>query len=143
MNGSNTYEQRQSTVNWGEILFEQHCVSKGYKYWRLGFDEKNGVISHFYRLNPLIRNLPDYIVDTGDATFVVAVKGTANFKEKEVNMLPLFLEWYSSKECQLVYAFCFKDAPPKLVYPEKIIELYKVEQDKQWSDGIVYRTLKL
>lgn len=58
-------------------------------------------------------------------------------------MLPLFLEWYSSKECQLVYAFCFKDTAPKLVYPEKIIELYKVEQDKQWSDGIVYRTLKL
>jgi len=39
--------------------------------------------------------------------------------------------------------FCFKDTPPKLVYPEKIIELYKVEQDKRWDDGVIYRTLKL
>jgi hypothetical protein len=143
MNGSNTYQERQATVNWGEILFERYCVSKNYKYWRLGFDEKNGSISHFFKLNAMIRNLPDFIVETKDATFVVAVKGTANFKEKEVNMLPLFLEWYSSKEAQLVYAFCFKDQAPKLIYPEKIIELYKAEQDKKWDDGVIYRTLKL
>lgn len=143
MKGADTFKERQKTVNWGEILFEKYCASKNYKYWRLGFDEKNGAIDHFYRLNPLVRNLPDYIVDTGKSTFVVAVKGTANFKEKEVKMLPLFLEWYSSKECSLVYAFCFKDQPPKMVYPEKIIELYKTEADKKWNDGVIYRTLKL
>jgi hypothetical protein len=143
MNGSNTYAERQSTVNWGEILFERYCVSKGYKYWRLGSDEKNGTITNFFRLNAMVRNLPDYIVDTGNTTFVVAVKGTANFKEKEVKMLPLFMEWYSSKDAPLVYAFCFKDQAPKLVYPEKIIELYRVEQDKKWDDGVIYRNLKL
>jgi len=143
MNGSNTYAERQSTVNWGEILFERYCVSKGYKYWHIGFDEKNCNISHFYRINPLVRNLPDFLVETKDTTFVVAVKGTANFKEKEVKMLPLFMEWYSSKDAPLVYAFCFRDQVPKLVYPEKIIELYRVEQDKKWDDGVIYRTLKM
>jgi len=144
MNGSHTYQQRQSTVNWGEILFEQHCVSKGYKYWRLGFCEKNGVISHFYRLNPLIRNLPDYIVDTGKHTFVVNVKGTGNFKESEVKMIPLFLEWFSTKEAPLIYAFCFTEQKPIMVYPEKVIELYEqAGQDKQWQDGKIYRSLNL
>lgn len=143
MKAASTFTERQKTVNHGEILFEKYCVSKNYKYWRLGSDEKNGAITHFYKLNPMIRNLPDYIVDCGDITFVVAVKGTANFKEKEVKMLPLFLEWFSSKEAPLVYAFCFADKPPKLVYPEKIIELYKNETDKKWDDGVVYRTLRL
>jgi hypothetical protein len=142
MNGSNTYQERQSTVNHGEILFEKYCALKSYKYWRLGFDEKNGAISHFYRINPLVRNLPDYLVDVGDITYLVAVKGTTNFKQKEINMLPLFMEWFSSKDAPLVYAFCFANQSPKLVYPEKIIELYKVEEDKQWSDGVIYRTLK-
>ena len=143
MKAASTFIERQKTVNHGEILFEKYCVSKNYKYWRLGFDEKNGEISHFYRINPLVRNLPDYLVDCGGTTFLVAVKGTGNFKEKEVKMLPLFIEWYSSKEAPLVYAFCFSDQPPKLVYPEKIIELYQAEIDKKWEDGVIYRSLKL
>ncbi|MGI9215241.1 MAG: hypothetical protein ACR2HS_06380 [Gammaproteobacteria bacterium] len=56
----------------------------------------------------------------------------------------MFLEWFSSKEAPLVYAFCFANQKPLMVYPEKIIELYKeAGEEKQWSDGVIYKTLKL
>ena len=115
-----------------------------YKYWRLGFDEKNNEISHYWKLNAMIRNLPDYIVDTNKDTFVVNVKGTGNFKESEVKMIPLFLEWFSTKEAPLIYAFCFTDQKPIMVYPEKVIQLYQeAKVDKKWDDGKIYRSLHL
>ena len=59
---------------------------------------------------------------------VVNVKGTANFKEKEIKMIPMFLEWFSSKKAPLVYAFCFEECEPLFVYPEKVIYLYEKAQ---------------
>jgi len=143
MNGSNTYQERQSFVNIAEQIFEEYCTEKNYQFHRLGFNEKTRNINYFYDLNVLIRNLPDYIVDVGDQLFVVNVKGTANFKKKEVDMIPLFLEWYDSKKASLIYAFCFVGKKPKLIYPEKIIKLYDDSNDQQWSDGVIYRNLNL
>ena len=92
----------------------------------------------------MIRNLPDYIVNTGKDTFVINVKGTGNFKQSEVNMLPMFMEWFSTKEAPLIYAFCFVHQNPIMVYPDKIIDLYKeAEIDKVWGDGVIYRSLNL
>ena len=143
MNGSNTYEQRQTVSNKGEDLFEAYCYEMDYSCQRLGFDEKNNNVDAFYNLNPLLRNLPDYLVHTKEAIFLVNVKGTANFKKKEIDMLPLFMEWYSAKKAQLVYAFCFEGQKPKLIYPEKLIELYKKSEDRVWSDNVVYRNLEI
>jgi len=142
--GAKTYEERNATNrNSGEELFEAHCRHHGYKIHRVGFDEKNNSVDNFFNLNDLLRNLPDYIVNTGTETFVINVKGTANFKKKEVMMLPEMMEWFSSKKAPLLYAFCFEGFRPKLVYPDNIIKLYENATDKKWNDGVVYRTLDL
>ena len=143
MNGSNTYKERQSVKNIAEFLFEYYCAEKNYQLIRVGFDEKNKNIDNFFRLNTFLRNLPDYIVNTNDKTLVVNVKVTANLKEKEYRLIPNFMELYGSKEAQLVYAFCFLGENPKMLYPEKVINLYDQSKDKAWSDGVVYRTLSL
>ena len=125
------------------MLFEVYCQRNGYKYTRLGFDENADPIRNFSNINPLLRNLPDYILDTKKELFVVQVKGSDNFKKKEFDLLPLFLEWYSTSKAPLVYAFCKKGHPIKLLFPEKVMELYKNSVDQKWSDGVVYRSLKL
>lgn len=141
MNGSMSYQERNSIKDLGEQLFEQYCEKQGYKAVRLGFDPKKDPIKDFYKINPLLRNIPDYIVETPNGNFVVQVKGTANIKKKEVELIPLFLEWYSSKDAPLVYAFCFAERKPRLIYADQVIELYKNSADKVWGDGVVYRTL--
>ena len=82
--GNNTYKERQSVKNVAEFLFEYYCAEKEYKLTRLGFDEKNKNVDNFFKLNKFLRNIPDYIVNTPKGTFVVNVKGTGNFKEKEI-----------------------------------------------------------
>ena len=141
-NGSSNFGQRVSMKNRGEAIFEEYCLMAGYKVFRLGFDETNNNVTHFYKVNPLLRNIPDFLIDTGKENFVVQVKGTANLKKSEVGMIPLFLEWYSSRECPLVYAFCFDDRPkPRILYPENVIKLYDKSEIKKWPDGVEYRTL--
>jgi hypothetical protein len=141
INGSHTYQERRRTKNLGEQLFEKYCNDKHYTVVRLGFDSEKDPIKEFFKINPLLRNIPDYLVETEKGLFVVQVKGTANIKKKEVEIIPLFLEWYGSKEAPLVYAFCFAERPPVIMYAEKVIELYKNSVDKVWKDGVVYRTL--
>ena len=68
-----------------------------------------------------------------------------NIKKKEVDLIPLFMEWYATKEVPLYYAFCFKGQnKPTFRTPDQVIELYqKAEIDKRWDDGIIYRSLKI
>jgi hypothetical protein len=148
MNGTNNYQDRNSVANLAEFLFEEYCNEKGYFFRRLGFDEKKDPIPNFFAINPMVRNLPDYYIyreaDGHNLSFLVMVKGTANIKQSEYKLLPHFVEWYDSKGCSLIYAFCFKgEKKPLLVYPEKLIQLYTESQDKTWHDGIIYRTLNL
>ena len=143
MNGNNTYAERLTVDNKGEMLFEEYCKEKGYEFVRIGFDSKNGHISKFFLINPLLRNIPDYFVNTPHGALLVQVKSSPNFKKKEIDLIPLMLENFSSKEVPLVYAFCFDFCAPKMVYPEKIIELYKNTVDQQWPDGVTYRCLQL
>ena len=141
--GSASYQERQTVTNVAEFLFEYYCSEKEYKVTRVGFDEKNKSVDHFYRLTPYLRNLPDYIVNTDKGTFVVNVKGTGNFKKKEIDLLPKLVECFSSKDAPLIYAFCFTGCDPILLYPDKVLDLYEKSTDKQWSDGVVYRNLNL
>ena len=143
MKGSNTYSERQTVANKGEVLFEQFCKKNHYECKRVGFDEKNNAVSTFYDLSTLLRNLPDYVLVRPDSTYVVNVKGTANFKKKEIDMLPLMMEWFSSRSAPLVYAFCFENSDPLFLYPDQLISLYRRSVDKQWSDGVIYRNLNL
>lgn len=144
MNGNNSYQQRNSGVNLGEQLFEEYCTKRQVYFKRLGFDEKNNAIPHFYRLNPIVRNIPDYLVVSDKGSRLVSVKGTANIKKAEVTMIPLFLEWYHTKECPLWYAFCFEgESKPFFITPDRVIQLYQEGTDKQWNDGKIYRTLNI
>lgn len=141
-NGSETYLQRQAHRNVGEERFEEYCKQHNYKITRLGFDEKNANVEHFYDINPFIRNLPDYLVTTPSGTRLVNVKGTGNIKQKEFEMIPEFKRWYSSSKIPLFYVFAFVS---KIVIlgSDKVIDLYQNSTDKQWHDGVVYRSLKL
>lgn len=143
--GNHSYAERIQTTNIGEELFENYCESKGFHLVRLGFDSHKANIPNFFNLNVYIRNLPDYVINTENGTYVVNVKGTDNFKQSEYRVLPEFGEWFSSKKAPLVYAFCFKENDrPILVFPEKIIKLYEeAKTDRQWSDGVIYRCLNL
>ena len=144
MNGNSSYKDRQSVPNTGEQLFEEYCNARKVWFRRLGFDEKNDSVPYFSRLSPFLRNLPDYLVVTEKRSMLIMVKGTANIKKEEIDKLPFFIEWYNSKECPLYYAFCFKGEKKPLFYtPERVIELYKQGYDKQWSDGKIYRSLKI
>ena len=139
------FSDRMKVTNDGETIFEQYCKEKGYRVDRIGFDEHSSEIPNFWLLNHLIRNLPDYVVQTNHGPYIVQVKGTDNFKQSEYKLLPEFGEWFSTKKAPLLYAFCFKENNrPVLIYPEKIIRLYEeAKVDQSWSDGVVYRCLNL
>jgi hypothetical protein len=143
MRAADTFAERQKHPNTGEMLFEQYCKEKQVFYRRLGFDEKNDPLPFFYGINPLVRNLPDYYVATKTRGFFVMVKGTANMKKKEIQMIPQFMEWYGSRDVALYYAFCFEDKKVAFRTPDQVIELYQKSSDKQWNDGVIYRTLNL
>lgn len=144
MNANNSYAERNSGVNIGEQLFEEYCKNKGVLCKRLGFDEKTDPMPHFWKLNPLLRNLPDYLVSGANGIKLIMVKGTANIKKKEADLIPLFMEWYETKEVPLYYAFCFEgQKKPLFMTPSRVLLLYQQGTDKQWSDGVKYRTLEL
>lgn len=144
MNGNNSYSERNKEPSKGEVLFEQYCQDKNVQCVRLGFDQYTHPIEGFHLINPMLRNIPDYLAIAKNKKFLVMVKGTANIKKKEVDMIPLFMEWYGSKEVPLYYAFCFEGQnKPLFMTPSRVIELYQGATDKQWSDGVIYRTLAL
>ena len=144
-NSGQSYFERVKTIkNDGEYLFEQYCQNQSYRFHRIGFDEHENNVDKYWRLSTILRNLPDYVVNAGEKTFVVAVKGTDNFKEKEFVLLPSMVECFSSKEAPLIYAFCFKEKPsPIWLFPNQIIKLYNNGFDAKWHDGVVYRNLNL
>lgn len=82
--GNDSYQDRCSIKSTGESLFELFCQRKGYAFTKLGFDENSDPIKGFANINPMLRNLPDYIMETQKELFVVQVKGTQNFKKKNM-----------------------------------------------------------
>jgi hypothetical protein len=143
-NADQTYQDRQGVgVNIAEEMFEQWCERNGWNCTRLGFDEKFANVGAFYNLNPILRNIPDYVIQRDERTFVVNVKGTANIKEKERLLLPQLIEAYSTQKAPLIYMFSIRNQRMKFAEAEHIIELYDIESDKKWNDGVVYRTINL
>ena len=143
MNNTNTYEERQSIADLGEELFEEWANKKGYQLNRIGFHSKDDSVPNFFRLNRLLRNMPDYILNTGKKTYVVNVKGTVNIKENEMVMLSDLILCYSSSGAELVYAFCFKGKDPVLMSSHTLHNRFFNATQKQWHDGVKYRTIEL
>jgi len=144
-NSGQAYADRVKTIkNDGEYLFEKFCAASDTQFQRLGFDEHQNNVPNFWRVNPILRNLPDYVINTKNRTFVVAVKGTDNFKKKEFELLPKMVEAFNSEEAPLIYAFCFKEKHnPIWIRPKKLMELYEKSVDQQWHDGVIYRNLNI
>ena len=144
-NSGQSYAERVKTIkNDGEYLFEKFCSLNHCEFHRIGFDEHENNVSNYWKLSILIRNLPDYVLQAKGKTYVVAVKGTDNFKQKEFDLLPKMVETYSSSEAPLIYAFCFKEnTHPIWVKPNQLVELYNKASDQTWHDGVVYRNLNI
>ena len=141
--GNNNFQERNVKPNVAEFLFEYYCAEKGYHLHRLGSDPSKP-IPKFFDLNPYIRNLPDYIVTTPETTYLVNVKGSANFKHKDYLMMEELKKHYGSEKSHFVYAFQFLNEDPRMMTIEMIRKKYdEAGEDKQWSDGVIYRTLKL
>ena len=145
-NSNENFEVRNSGENIAEILFEQYCTKKGYKFYRLGFDEKNKRIANFHKLNFIVRNLPDYLIDMGNELRLIQVKGTPTFKTSEYKNIPLFIDSFETKEVSLQYAFCFRPSyneefKPIFVYADTVIKLYDEGKPGVYNDGVEYRLL--
>ena len=142
-NAKQSYLERQAVTNTGEDIFIEWAIKEKWNICRLGFDEKNKNVDNFFKLNPLIRNIPDFIVTKKDKIRVINVKGTANIKEKEIKILPKIVEIYSSFDAPLVYAFCFAGRKPIFKKVNEILELWEQGQNQSWHDGVIYRKLNL
>jgi len=142
-NGSESYNERQKHINIAEQLFIEWALKKQYNINRIGFNEKDNSITNFYDLNIVIRNIPDFIINRDNKSFIVNVKGTANIKKKEYDIIPTFIKCFSSEKVPLIYSFCFKDKDPIFKSSLEIIRLYEDSKDKSWSDGVIYRSIKL
>jgi hypothetical protein len=143
MNNTNSYADRQSVVDIGEQMFLDWATQKNWIVNRVGFDSKNDSVPNFFRLNEVLRNIPDFIVNTETRTYVVNVKGTLNIKLKEINMLDKLESAYSSNSAPLIYAFCLKKQEPILMSTETLRLRFSLSENKQWHDGVIYRTIAL
>lgn len=138
------YASRQSLrVNIGEELFLDWCQRNGWGSYRIGFDEKAGFVKSFYQLSPLVRNIPDFVIEKGERVFLVNVKGTSNIKRSERMMLPSLSLSFGSPSAPLVYAFCFQGSEVVFASAEDVIGLYDQALDRAWPDGVVYRSLAI
>jgi len=143
-NGTHSYEDRQKIgENRGEELFMSWGQQKGYVVTRIGSDSRDNYIPNFFRLSNVLRNMPDFVLNTASKTFVVSVKGTANIKLKEMAMLDDIIAAYSSDRAPLIYAFCFKGHEPVLMSIDTLKQRFAEAENKQWHDGVIYRTIKI
>lgn len=138
---SNTWSERNSVRNVGEDRFEEYCNGRGLKFWRMGFDEKQSPVSSFWKVHPLVRSLPDYLVDRNGKLFWVHVKGTPCLKVDDLLLYSQF-ERDLSADCDFYIAFCFEGAPIFKQLPQ-VRELMTGLRIQAWSDGKQYMRLPL
>jgi len=94
-NHKDNYKQRnENQINVSEKLFEDLCEINKLKITKLGFDEKTGSINYFYTLHPIIRKLPDYIMEYKNKLHYVEVKGTNKIKVDDINTYTEFYKLF-------------------------------------------------
>ena len=141
MQYNGTFDQRINN-NFGEVRFIASCNKNGWLYKKLGFDNEKE-IKEFWKLNPIIKNIPDFIIQKENQLFVIQVKGTKNFKEKEYNLIDKFIDAYHSTNAPLLYAFCLLQRDTIFLKPQQVKELYDEGTDDQWQDGVIFRELDI
>jgi hypothetical protein len=141
MQFNGTFDQRINN-NFGEVRFIASCNKNGWLYKKLGFDNEKE-IKEFWKLNPIIKNIPDFIIQKENQLFVIQVKGTKNFKEKEYNLIDKFIDAYHSTNAPLLYAFCLLQRDTIFLKPQQVKELYDEGTDDQWQDGVIFRELDI
>ena len=142
--GDLDYNTRNTiTVNSAEQYFVEWAERRCSLCVKIGFDEKKDRIENFFHINPILRNLPDFLIVFEDKIYIVNVKGTNKIKDKEMRLLPEMIKSYSSEKALLIYAFCFKDYDPIFMTTEKLTKLYEEGEPGKWPDGITYRAINL
>jgi hypothetical protein len=150
-NGNQTYQERNArNYNLAEDAFEALCADRGVAIQRTGFDEKNGKVPNFFRLNNTLRHLPDYVINyenkvSGETeTRVIAVKGTDKFKQEDYNRLDWLEANFGSPRAPLYFVFYVRG---KFHWrtPAEVKALYEAStQVGTWtSDNKEYRIIEL
>ena len=144
--GDMTYAERQGVgFNHAEVLFKDWAERNGFPYWRIGFDEKEGFIPLFPKLNKVIAKLPDYVVQVSDMLLVMNVKGTDKFKDEEVALLDFYDKHYDADGAHFCFGFFFSGKEPEILDSEQVWELYhdSTEFGEFESDGKKWKCLGL
>ena len=141
-NNESSYQDRQSNINKGELIFEKYMANNGYSYKKLGFDEKTNNIEGYWNVHPILRNLPDYTWydKKNKRIFYFQVKGTYSVKIDDLINWNIFESLFCNAKAELRIAFCF----------EKGIQFYSLQEVKkeitnltikEWHDGKQYVTI--
>lgn len=143
-NGHQTYEERNArTVNLGEQLFEAWCSENDYECYRLGYDEKTGIIPGWHRVAQTIRQMPDYLVKKGDRMAVVSVKGTLKFKDQDYKRLDWYEQTYATDSCPFRIVIARPNGMTWLT-TEHVRQAYEASTNHGvWPDGKAWRELDL
>ena len=143
-NGEQSYSQRNArSINLGEQLFEAWCNTNGMKLRRLGLDEKEALVPGWHKLNPVIRQMPDYIAMKDDRQAVVSVKGTLKFKAQDYDRLSWFEDMYASQDCPLRFVIATTRGITWLSTDE-LRQAYEASTNQGvWPDGKAWRELDL
>jgi hypothetical protein len=139
---NDTYENRcKGRV--GEDVFESHCKEKGIRFFHTGFDEREDPIKNFWDIHPMMRGIPDYLVENSKKQLSwVHVKGTPNFKINDLLLYSQFDEQLRGN-CGFFVAFCFKGGVVKFLTMDAIKKQLTGKTIKEWDDGKQYITLNL
>jgi hypothetical protein len=142
MKNTDSYQDRL-LYQTGEEWFADWSLSKGYIATVFGSNARDNPIPNFSRLNPILRNVPDFVLTKDNKTYVVSVKGTPSIKKTEFEMLDTLVMCYSSDKAPFIYAFCFKGHEPVLMSVDTLKRKYIEAEEKQWHDGVKYRRINL
>ena len=137
-----SYETRLSGHNFAEEEFEKHCKENGYEFLHLGFDTNNP-IPNFSDINPLLRNLPDYLIWRNGVKSLVQVKGTNKFKESEYKLLDELNSIYGSHKVKIYYWFTTKEG--KCFYTlQGVKQMYEnIKEVSYFAENKPYKELNL
>lgn len=104
-NCNNSYEERNSIkINIAEQRFEQFCKDRGILVARLGFNEKEHPIPLFFKLHPLIRSLPDYVIVIKNSIHYIHVKGSNKLKLIDLSLYKQFSDQFCNPDSKLFIA---------------------------------------
>jgi hypothetical protein len=112
MTADDSFEVRNSVPDIAAELFESYCKSKGYKYYKMGFDAKENLVEKFWLYPASIRHLPDYSLVADDKVRFIQVKGTSKLKIEDLIEYSKFEDTLDPTRQSLHIAFCFKGYKP-------------------------------